>query len=163
MKGTRDSKVMEERRRRGVELYGHGWSQYEIAEALGVKQPSVSRWVWAEATGGPDALRSKPPPGVKSKLEAEQKEELIVLLRESPTHYGFEGELWTSPMVTELIRMRFKVRYHPGNVRKLLRQLGFSPQKPVKRATQRDEAAIEKWCKETWPRLKKTPCGGARR
>jgi len=154
---------MEERRRRGVELYRQGWSQYEIAEALGVRQPSVSRWAWAEATGGPDALKSKPPPGMKSKLTVKQKEELIFLLRESPRHYGFEGELWTSPMVTELIRMRFGVRYHPGNVRKLLRQLGFSPQRPVKRAIQRDEETIDKWCRETWPRIKKTPRGGARR
>jgi transposase len=58
-------------------------------------------------------------------------------------------------MVTELIEDRYGVSYHPGNVRKLLRQMGFSPQKPVKRATQRDEAAIEKWKNEEWPRIKK--------
>jgi transposase len=163
MKGTRDAKVMEERRRQAVELHKQGWNQYEIAEALGVKQPSVSRWLWAEATGGPDALKSKPLPGMKSKLTAQQKEELIFRLRESPCCHGFEGGLWTSPMVTELIRMRFGVRYHPGNVRKLLRQLGFSPQRPVKRAIQRDEEAIEKWCRETWPSIKKTPHVGGRR
>jgi len=154
---------MEERRRRAVELSKQGWNQYEIAEALDVRQPSVSRWLWAEATGGADALKNHPPPGAQSKLDPQQKEELTFLLRESPTHYGFEGELWTSPMVTELIRMRFGVRYHAGNVRKLLKQLGFSPQRPVKRAIQRDEEAIDKWCRETWPRIKKTPKGAARR
>jgi transposase len=162
MKGTRDLKQMEVRRKRGVELYKQGWNQYEIAETLGVTQPSVSKWIRAEANGGEKALDSHPPPGREKKITAEEFEELAMLLMTSPSSYGFEGELWTSPMVTELIRLRFRVKYHPGNVRKILRQMGFSPQKPVKRAVQRDEEAIGKWCREEWPRIKKTPKGGVR-
>ena len=163
MKGTWDLKQMEARRKRGVELYKQGWTQNEIAEAFDVNQSSVSRWAQAEAVGGEEALRRRPAPGREKKLKSEELKELRQLLLSSPGSYGFEGELWTSPMVTELIRMRFEVKYHPGNVRKILRQMGFSPQKPVKRAVQRDEEAISKWQDEEWPRIKKTPKGGARR
>lgn len=163
MKGTRDLKQMEARRKRGVELYKQDWNQYEIADALGVTQPSVSKWISAEAVGGEKALTSHPPPGREKKITVEELKELGLLLLSSPSRYGFEGELWTSPMVTELVRLRFGVRYHPGNVRKILRQMGFSPQKPVKRAVQRDEEAISKWTREEWPRIKKKSKSGARR
>ena len=143
-------------------MYKKGFNQYEVAEALGVSQASVSRWVDWEEEGGEDGLASKPRPGPTPKLNQDHKEELAELLLKGPSEFGFEGELWTSPMVTELIRMGFGVKYHPGNVRKVLRQMGFSPQKPVKRAVQRDEEAIAKWCREEWPRIKKKPKGGAR-
>jgi transposase len=154
--------LMEVRRRQGVEMYKKGFNQNEVAEALEVRQASVSRWLSWEDKGGNEALKSKPHPGPTPKLREDQKEELVVLLLKSPTEFGFESGLWTSPMVAQLIRDHFAVNYHEGHVRKLLRELGFSPQKPVKRASQRDEAAIEKWCKETWPSLKKTPKGAVR-
>jgi transposase len=162
MKRTRDFKLMEARRRQGVALAKRGWRQCEIAEALAVGQPAVSKWVHKEKLGGADALKSKPHPGAKRKLGADESEKLRELLRASPSCFGYEGELWTSPMVTDLIRREFGVKYHPGHVRKLLRELGFSPQRPAKRATQRDEAEIERWRREEWPKIKKAP-GGVRR
>ena len=157
MLSKKEPEILEARRIQGVELYKKGWSEYDIAEALGVKQASVSRWVTAEREGGIERLKSSKHPGPKPKLEDAEKGMLVELLLRSPTDFGFEGELWTSPRVALLIKHYFDVSYHPGHVRKLLRELGFSPQKPVKRASQRDEKEIAKWCKKTWPKVKKTP------
>jgi transposase len=70
---------------------------------------------------------------------------------------GFETDLWTCPRVAEIIEQRFGVRYHVHHVSRLLHGLGFSPQKPVRRAVERDEAAIQQWVRSDWQRVKKTP------
>jgi transposase len=155
MKKSRDPIFMEMRRRQGVAMYKKGFNQNEVAEALDVTQASVSRWLSWEEQGGEDALKSKPLPGAVPKLNDKEKDELKILLLRNPKEFGFEAELWTSPMVKCLIRKQFGVIYHEGHVRKLLHELGMSPQKPVKRASQRDEDAIEKWRKEEWPKIKK--------
>jgi transposase len=144
-------------------MYKKGFTQEEVGEALSVSQASVSRWASAERRDGASGLDSKPRPGPSPKLTEAHKGELKRLLLQSPTEYGFERELWTSPMVKVLIRAYFGVRYHEGHVRKLLREIGLSPQKPVKRAVQRDEKKISKWLSKEWPRIKKTPKCGARR
>jgi transposase len=61
--------------------------------------------------------------------------------------------VWTSQRVATVIQREFGVGYHRAHVSRLLRQLGWSVQKPVRRATQRDEAAIECWTTERWPAL----------
>jgi transposase len=154
MEKSRGRKYMEMRRKFGVEMYKNGFNEFQVAEACGVKQPSVSRWVKAEREEGEDGLKSKPVPG-RSRLDDAQKEELKKLVTKSPKEFGFEAELWTSPMVAILIKDQFGVSYHEGNVRKILRSLGLSSQKPIKRATQRDEEEIARWVKEEWPWIKK--------
>lgn len=163
MISKKEPEALEARRIHGVELYKKGWSEYDIAEALGVSQPSVSRWVTAERRNGRQGLKARKHPGPKPKMDDADKKKLVELLQRRPTDFGFEGELWTSPRVVLLIEHYFDISYHQGHVRKLLRELGFSPQKPVKRASQRDEKKIAKWRKETWPEVKKTPKSGVRR
>ena len=68
---------------------------------------------------------------------------------------GFATDLWTCPRVTELIEKQFGVRYHVDHVGRLLHALGWSPQRPERRAAERDEAAIQNWIKSDWPRIKK--------
>jgi len=68
---------------------------------------------------------------------------------------GFAGEVWTTKRQAALIRTEFGVRYHPAQVSRLVRELGWSLQKPVRQATQRDEAAIQAWREERWPALEK--------
>ena len=143
------------RRRRAWELKQAGWTQRQIAQALGVTEGAVSQWMARVRAGGPEALRHRPPPGGRPKLTAAQRADLLAVLARGAAYYGFTGDVWTSPRVAQVIRERYGVHYHPGHVRHLLRQLGWSRQKPVRRASQRDEGAIRRWWTERWPALKK--------
>src|SRR5262245_15086993 len=145
----------EERRLRAWALKAKGWSQQKIAEALGVTAGAVSQWMRRGREGGEEALKSRPRPGAAPRLTAEQRAQLPVLLAEGAEAFGFRGDVWTAKRVTTVIRREFGVRYHPNHVGKLLRAAGWSVQKPMERASQRNEAAIEAWRTERWPALKK--------
>jgi transposase len=151
--GSRDWR--EWRRLRAWDLKQYGWKQCEIAAALGVTEGAVSQWVSRGRTGGVAALRHRPPPGPPSRLTAQQLAHLPALLARGAEAFGFRGDVWTARRVTELIRREFGVQYHFNHVGNLLRQAGWSPQKPLRRATQRNEAAIEQWRTERWPALKR--------
>lgn len=146
----------EGRRFRAWELKKKGWKQKDIAEALGVTPGAVSQWMKKVREGGEEALRSHPAPGRRPKLSAEDKAKLPELLARGAESFGFRGDVWTQPRVAEVIRQVFGVSYHPSHVGRILKKLGWSRQKPVQRATQRDEAAIERWRTETWTELKKS-------
>lgn len=145
----------EGRRLRAWELDQAGWKQQAIADALGVSKGAVSQWLKRARTDGPEALYRRPPPGGQPKLTAEQRERLPVLLERGAEAFGFRGNVWTEPRVAELIWREFGVRYHPSQVGRILKRLGWSRQKPVRRARQRDEAAIRHWKEERWPALKR--------
>jgi transposase len=145
----------EGRRLRAWALKQAGWTQQAIATALGVTAGAVSQWMRRGREGGVDALRRRVAPGPSPKLTDEQRDQLPALLARGAEDFGFRGEVWTAKRVTTLIRREFGVRYHPNHVGKLLRAAGWSPQKPLQRASQRDEAAIETWWTERWPALKR--------
>jgi transposase len=132
-----------------------GWSQRQIAEAVGVSEGAVSQWMKRAREAGPEALRRRPPPGAPRRLSAEQLARLPALLHRGPAAYGFRGELWTRPRIAAVIRLEFGVSYHPRHVGRLLDAIRWSPQKPARRARQRNEAAIAQWRDETWPALKR--------
>lgn len=134
-------------------LKQRGWSQRQIAEALGVSEGAVSQWMTRARDIGPEALRRRPPPGAPRRLSPAQLARLPDLLHRGPTAYGFRGELWTRSRVAAIIRLEFGVSYHPRHVGRLLDSLRWSPQKPVRRAQQRNEAAIAQWRDETWPAI----------
>lgn len=141
------------RRLRAWELHQAGWSGKAIAEALKASQAAVSTWLKRARTGGVEALSRHPPPGRVPKLSAEQRAQLPALLAKGAEAYGFIGEVWTTKRVAAVIWRTFGVRYHPAHVSRLVRQEGLSLQKPVVRATQRNESAIAAWPAETWPAL----------
>jgi transposase len=145
----------EERRLRAWALKAKGWSQQKIAEALGVTAGAVSQWMRRGREGGETALKSRPRPGAEPKLTAEQRAQLPGLLAQGAEAFGFRGDVWTAKRVATVIRREFRVRYHPNHVGKLLRAAGWSVQKPIERASQRNEAAIEAWRTERWPALKR--------
>jgi transposase len=153
----------EARRYQAWHLKQKGWSQRQIAEALGVSEAAVSQWMQRARLGGAQALCHRPSPGAPRRLSTEQRAHLPTLLRRGPTAYGFRGEIWTRKRVAEVIRLEFGVVYHPTHVGRLLNALGWSPQKPMRRARQRDEAAIARWRDETWPAIKRGPRPSSRR
>jgi len=146
----------EERRKRAWLLKEQGWLQKEIAVALGVSEGAVSQWLKrGREGGGVEALGSHPGPGGVARLSAEQRTQIPALLERGAPAYGFRGDVWTANRVAEVIAQTFGVRYSRDHVSALLRRLGWSRQRPITRATQRDETAIRQWSEERWPTIKK--------
>lgn len=133
----------EGRRLRAWELYEQGWRQSAIARALGVTTGAVCQWIKRGRAGGREALYHRKPPGRQPRLTERQGRELLAILARGAEGYGFRGDVWTTKRVAAAIAREFRVRYHPAHVSKLLRRLGWSVQKPIRRAAQRDERAIE--------------------
>jgi transposase len=152
-------KFLEERRRRVVAFLKQKLSLHEIGRRLGCHASSVLRWRNALQAGGPEALQAKPAPGRPPRLTAQQKARLVRLLAQGATAHGYRTELWTTQRIAELIERHLGVHYHRNHVGKLLHQLGWSHQKPERRAVERDEAAIAAWKRAVWPRVKKTSQG----
>jgi transposase len=153
----------EARRLRAWELKQQGWSQRAIAAALGVTPGAVSQWIKRAIGGGVEALRNRARPGRVPKLAPEERARIPEVLARGAEAHGFAGDVWTTRRVAAVLEREFGVRYHPAHVSRLLRALGWSVQQPIRRATQRDEAAIAAWYAECWPALKKkpTPRGGS--
>ena len=151
------------RRRVAVEFLGKGMTTADVALVLGVSLSSVKRWKRAFRLGGAAALEPQPRPGPPTKLTPSQRERLRRLLLEGPRAAGFATELWTCARVAELLRREFGVTYHPDHLGRILHDLGFSPQKPQRRAAERNEAAIERWRSHDRPRIKKRPDDDGRR
>ncbi len=143
---------------RAVKLKREGWSQPQIAEALGVSDPAVSHWLAVARRDGAEALRSRPAVGRVSRLTASQKRLIPEFLWHGPEAYGFRGQVWTWARIALVIHQEFGVRNHKDHVSRLLKELGWTPQVPIRRAIQRDEAAIEHWRAEVWPDLRKRAC-----
>jgi transposase len=139
---------------RALSLKRGGWSQRAIAEALGVSEPAVSQWLAAARRGGPNALRSHPAPGRDCRLTMQQRWLIPEFLWHGPEAYGFRGQVWTCARIAGVIQEEFGVRYHKDHVGRLLKELQWTPQMPIRRAIQRDESAIERWRAEVWPELR---------
>lgn len=139
------------RRKRALELHAQGWSQRRIARALGVSQAAVSRWLASGRWQGNVPERR----GIKPRLVAENLWLLPDLLGHGAEVWGFRGELWTCARVAAVIQEEFGVAYSRSHVSRLLKAIHWTPQRPIERASQRDEAAIARWRAERWPLLKK--------
>jgi len=159
----RDFDALEARRLRAAELLRKGWSQADVAREVGVHRQSVSRWAEALAAGGKRSLRASGFRGRRPKLGEKELKRIERGLRRGPEALGFSSGLWTLPRVAQLIERECGVEYSLGHVWRVLRRLGWSPQRPIGRAIERDEAAIEEWKTKVWPRVKKTPGAKARR
>jgi transposase len=159
MRPTGSAAELEARRRRAVDLLRDGKSNTEVARLVGADVSSVKRWKRAAAQGGSEALAAKPNRGRPPRLTPAQKQELAQVVRAGPLAAGFRTNLWTCRRVRRVIRERFGVQYHRDHVGRVLHALGFTQQKPQRRASERDEVAIESWRKHDWERIKKRVAG----
>lgn len=150
------AKAKEYRRFVAWQMHQQGIKQSQIAQTLGVTQGAVSQWIKAAREGGLQALKNHPPPGATPRLSQEDKQALVAMLEQGAQAFGFLGTLWTRKRVQKLIKDEFGVLYHVSYLSELLRQLGFTRQKPAKKARQQDEQAVKAWQQERWPALKKS-------
>ena len=152
-KGT--AAALEQRRRVAVSLLEQGMKAAQVAKAVGTSRASVTRWRQAYQEGGPKAVAAKPHPGKPLRLTVAQRRRLAKLLLQGARKHGYSSDLWTLARVAEVIAVNFGVEYHPGHVWHVLRGMGWSSQKPERRARERDEQAIATWRQLEWPRIKK--------
>ncbi len=159
----RNFEVMEKRRLRAASLLGQVVHEAEVARRVGVHRQSVNRWNRALQEFGRAGLKKADRPGRKPLLRERDLRQIERELKRGPEAFGYETGLWTTRRIAALIEQRFGVRYTPEHVGWLLRRLGWSCQRPVGRALERDEAAVQRWKKKRWPELKKKPSGRAAR
>lgn len=159
----RDFDGLEDRRRRAARLFAAGrLSRAEIARRLGASEVSVHRWYYAWREGGTTALKKAGRAGRKPRLDKADLKALDQVLREGAVAHGFPTELWTLPRIARVIEDITGERYHPGHVWRILRGLNWTLQRPARKAKERNEAEVQRWVAQEWPRVKKTPDGGGR-
>ena len=146
----------EERRLEGGRLLKAGkLNQAEIARQLGVSRATVSDWAKVVDREGIQGLKSKKARGVDAKLSQEQKQRLKKMLKQGALRHGFPTDRWTLERVRQMIQEKFETSYHPKYLSRLLRQLGFSPQKPMSQAIEQEKELVQAWLEKDWPRIKK--------
>jgi transposase len=142
---------------RAADMFAAGMTPPQVARALRVTASSAGTWHRAWTASGKQALASKGPGGSICRLSSDQILILQAELDLGPLRHGWEDQRWTLARVTALIKQLFRVDYTPRGVSYLLHRIGWSPQVPVHRASERDEQAIATWVKETWPHIKGRP------
>ena len=148
---------LERQRFRAVALLEAGHHPGQVARMLSVSPAALSQWKKIYQRAGPEGLKAKPHPGPKPKLTPRQRQTLGRLLLQGPLAHGYTTDLWTLKRIVEVIEKHFGVRYDPSGVWHVLNGIGWSCQKPERRARERDDEAIARWLPQDWPRIKKSP------
>lgn len=147
------AELLEQQRRNAARMFKRDFDANTIAELLEVHPQTVRAWRRQYDAGGLEALSSRPHPGPPCRLDDGQKQQLLDLLAHRPSDYGYDHPLWTTRLIARLIKDQFDVTYHHNHVGVMLRQLGYSYQKPAKRAAERDEQKIQQWREGEWPTI----------
>lgn len=152
----RDMQALQDRRMAAADMFARGKRQVDVVSELGVSAQTASRWHRAWRDGGRAALAGAGRAGRLRKLSDEQLAQVQAALAKGPRANGFATEMWTLARVAEVIETVTGVRYSQTQTWAILRQrLGWSRQRPARRAVERDDEAIATWVKEDWPRIKK--------
>jgi transposase len=153
----RDFRALERRRFRAIRLLRKGLSRSKVAASIGVARQTVLHWDHIVEEKGESALKWNRRAGRKSAMTPEQQEKLSEMIIEGPEANGLATQIWTTRLIAFLIKREFNITYNHDHVSRILHRLGFSFQKPIRRAKERDEKAIKNWQKNVWPEIKKKP------
>ena len=149
------------RRVRAGRLLLKGKKPAEVALVVGVGRQTVYTWKGLLDEGGIDALRCAPSRGRPPRLDQAKLESLRQALRQKPTEHSFGTELWTLKRVGVVIQRMHGVKFGQTQIWRLLGAVGFSAQKPERRALERSEDVVRGWKRGAWPALKKKPSAKA--
>jgi len=150
---THSHEFLEGCRIRAIELYNKGEKINEISYFLGFHRGVVSKWISLFKKEGKKALLSKKANGPQFKLSEKEIKEIINILYDDATIYGFENPLWNCKMVQQTIFKRTGKRIHTTNIMRLFRRLNLSPQKPERISSQKNRKAVKRWLREEWPKI----------
>jgi transposase len=153
----RDRVKLERRRLRAARLLEQGIPEAEVARRVGAHRQSVNRWAKQWAEGGREALKRTPRAGRPPQLSAADRQRIVRGLKRGPEALGYGTSLWTAWRVAELIQRECGIQYSTVHAWRLLRALGWTPQRPASRALERNEGAIRRWKRVRWPEVKKRP------
>ena len=153
----RDGAYRVSKRLQAVVLNSQGRSSGELAAILQAPRSKVSEWLARYETHGVEALLEGQRCGRPPQLSSAHRRSLRDILDSGPVAYGLDTGIWTSPMLAWVIEQEFGVRYHPGHVRKLLHELGFSMQRPRRVLAKADPQLQDRWHRQIYPNLKKKP------
>lgn len=149
-------KTLEEVRIRAVQSVEAGESPEDVMRTLGFGRTVIYSWLAKYREGGIDALRAKAISGRPLKMTGRQIQWVYkTVTGKNPLQLRFEFALWTRSMIREMIRERFGVRLSEVSVGRMLRKLGLSPQKPLRRAYERDPEMVETWRKKQFPEIRR--------
>lgn len=139
-----------------VKRIENGESPEAVALGMGFNRRAVYRWLEAYHYGGEQALQAKPIPGAPPKLDAKHLSKLSRIVRtKNPLQMRFAYALWTLAMIREVIKKEFSVSLSEVSVGRLMRRIGFSPQRPLYRAWQQDPVLVEQWRTHDYPKIAK--------
>ena len=155
MRSKGSATALEALRRQAVARVLAGRTQASVAEGLGVHPVTVAKWMARHRTEGEGGLTAKPTPGRPRFLTPDQERQVKSWLSQKPTEHGFRTDLWSARRIVELIRRNFSVAFHPASMRRWLTERGYSPQRPARKARQRNDDAIVHWVANDWPRIQK--------
>ena len=137
-----------------VKCFEAGHTRAAVAGFCGVSWRAAHDWHRAWSKGGAGALKATSKPGPKPKFNEEDMAVLETELRRGPVVHGYENDLWTLRRVGRLINEIFHRKVSQSEVWRLLRRMRWSPQKPQRKARERDEEKIAVWKEQRWPQLK---------
>lgn len=149
-----DRTAMNTLRMQAIKAVRQGRPVAEVAETFGVNERSLYRWLARFADGGQQGLQSKPKSGRPAKLTEDELRWIAQTVRdETPQQLKFPYALWTLSLIRELIHRRLGKALSKGAVRRVMKILGFTPQKPLYRAWQQDPEMVRQWEAETFPQI----------
>jgi transposase len=142
---------MRQRRLRAADLFAHGATQAEVARTLGASRQAALIWYRRWQAGGAQALHGAGRAGRRPRLSAAQLDQVEQALLAGARTHGYDTDQWTLARVAQVIQQVTGISYHPGHVWRLLRRLDWTPQRPARRATERNDEQIARWIAEDWP------------
>lgn len=151
-----DHKTREQIRIRAVKMVEAGESPEQVVKVLGFHRSAIYQWIAKYREGGIDALKTRKITGRPPKLTGPQIKKIYdIITSKNPLQLKFEFALWTREMIKDLIHDRYKIKLSIVSVGRLLKKLGMSPQRPLRRAYQQDKELVEQWLTREYPQIRK--------